>query len=1106
MATKRSSCKRALVEFLDGNDEDADKVYRFQILLPNGANTRLTLHDPGEEMFIHEFVHAIRVEVEKIEKSSQGSRRKIMWNNDIYLEDMHESKMKKKICFSSFKPNKCHILKLHDGGGPSVGTYNNMWDLTPDTDLLQELPAEYTFETALADLIDNSLQAVWSNSPGERRLVSVTLEERKVVIFDSGPGMDGSDENSITKWGKMGSSNHRSSRKIAIGGKAPYLTPFFGMFGYGGPIASMHLGRHAIVSSKTKESKKVYTLHLSREALMKRSADKCIWRADGGIRDPLDEEIQLSPHGSFTKVEIHNLKLRCMETFKLRYWLKDVYFPYIQCDEHLTSKRTTMPIEFQVNHTDLAEIASGEVAVTNLHSCNGPDFVLQLHLTINEGDPTSTSSGSRSCRQANARLKCVYFPIVEGKENIDRILEKLQVDGFPTKEDFEKFSRVSIRRLGRLLPDARWRALPFMEPQNKKGEKGQLLRRCCHRVKCFIDTDAGFSPTPSKTDLAHHDFFTLVLRNIGSKPSGEESVATIEIRKDGKPLNLLNLEKEFHDWVFQMHALYDEEAECGEDEPVLVFCPSRKNKLGISADGNGIKYHQSVVRVHKVIRRKGRLWESGQKVKIIKGAVGCSKNNLYATLEYFLLEGFQGDAGGEAHLVCRLVGCPDEKGCLLVVNDGYASLNIRDSRLFPISEIDNGKIQPIDGVAWNYQLEKKQEKAPSWIDILTSEHCSQLNIKGELPLDIPVEAGYDPPDEIVAVIRPSCYNTSTSSKGLDQKFIVKDDLEMSMEVRLVCGGKGSPGGDLVFAQRIKPSLRNGFHGLYIFPLRPRKAKLFCKSGVYIFSFSVVCKDSSCKKRELSVAVKPASSIVEWKLYDKGGPLGDKSVPIRVGSHVSYLSVTCLDQFMNSIPFSSLPIVKIKVSTKDFLLANIDKMKIAVSSNQLFVEITDMLFESSKLDVIRPCYEAALGVYSLEDVLIVEVPCRAMPGPPSSIKMQCSSEVEKHLSPGTVIKEFVLEVLDACGNHIEEGVEIPVQVDGLCFQDYLGSIRKVSDQGNINLSGLLKVTAGYGSRVHVLVSVGGKVIFEKMFRVMKRELRVISKVTSYFSDIDEHLYS
>lgn len=33
----------------------------------------------------------------------------------------------------------------------------NMWDLTPDTDLLLELPEEYTFETALADLIVSSL-------------------------------------------------------------------------------------------------------------------------------------------------------------------------------------------------------------------------------------------------------------------------------------------------------------------------------------------------------------------------------------------------------------------------------------------------------------------------------------------------------------------------------------------------------------------------------------------------------------------------------------------------------------------------------------------------------------------------------------------------------------------------------------------------------------------------------------------------------------------------------------------------------------------------------------------------------------------------------------
>lgn len=89
------------------------------------------------------------------------------------------------------------------------------------------------------------------------------------------------------------------------------------MFGYGGPIASMHLGRygevffffknnfllsnyvkersnvvdlsslslfslpccrHALVSSKTKESKKVYTLYLERDALLSGTGSEKTWR------------------------------------------------------------------------------------------------------------------------------------------------------------------------------------------------------------------------------------------------------------------------------------------------------------------------------------------------------------------------------------------------------------------------------------------------------------------------------------------------------------------------------------------------------------------------------------------------------------------------------------------------------------------------------------------------------------------------------------------------------------------------------------------------------------------------------------------------------------
>jgi hypothetical protein len=47
-------------------------------------------------------------------------------------------------------------------------------------------------------------------------------------------------------------------------------------------------------------------------------------------------------------------------------------------------------------------------------------------------------------------------------------LENLTADGHTIKENFETFCRVSIRRLGRLLPEARWvNFQPFPELVNK---------------------------------------------------------------------------------------------------------------------------------------------------------------------------------------------------------------------------------------------------------------------------------------------------------------------------------------------------------------------------------------------------------------------------------------------------------------------------------------------------------------------------------------------------------------------------------------------------------------------------------------------------------------
>ncbi|GAV66190.1 LOW QUALITY PROTEIN: HATPase_c_3 domain-containing protein, partial [Cephalotus follicularis] len=463
----------------------------------------LNLREPEHEMPFEEFIKLVK---DKYHRACPLSRlmkqkRPINWKSErLHLEDANSRKISIKMNFRNFKPHKRHILQLHLKTVIIAGIYlfgfQNMWNLTPDTDLLTELPEEYTNETALADLIDNSLQAVWSNGKEDRRLIRVDIPGDRISIFDTGPGMDDCDENAIVKWGRW-ELHLTSSKVLAMGGKPPYLMPFFGMFGYGGLVASMHLGRRALLSSKTKNCRKVFTLHLERDALLGSSGSDNSWWTKGGIRDASEDEIESSPQRSFTKVDILDPKVEILDIYKLQCKLKDIYFPYIQGDEMSNRGMTTTPIEFQVNGADLAEIEGGEVAVTNLHSCNGPKFVFQLRFSLVQDNAASRIPVSK-IQWANACLKCVYFPFIEGKENIERILDKLGAEGSGILVNFETFSRVSIRRLGRLLPDARWACLPSMECRYRKGDKAHLLKRCCLRVKCFIDTDAGFNPTPSK--------------------------------------------------------------------------------------------------------------------------------------------------------------------------------------------------------------------------------------------------------------------------------------------------------------------------------------------------------------------------------------------------------------------------------------------------------------------------------------------------------------------------------------------------------------------------------------------------------------------------------
>ncbi|KAK7293085.1 hypothetical protein RJT34_15946 [Clitoria ternatea] len=163
-----------------------------------------------------------------------------------------------------------------------------------------------------------------------------------------------------------------------------------------------------------------------------------------------------------------------------------------------------------------------------------------------------------------------------------------------------------------------------------------------------------------------------------------------------------------------MHKQYDEEFDSGEDQAVIIVNPKNKKALGITSD---------VIRIHEVVRRKKSFWKRGQKIKVLKGAcTGCHKTTIYATIEYFLLEGVEGDTGGEARIICRPMDIPNENGCSLSVQGEDASLDIRSSLSLPISVIDSGKLVAVESIDWENRLTMKQNKSPASTGLLGSNH------------------------------------------------------------------------------------------------------------------------------------------------------------------------------------------------------------------------------------------------------------------------------------------------------------------------------------------------------------------------------------------------
>nr|GMC62926.1 protein defective in meristem silencing 3 [Ipomoea batatas] len=77
-----------------------------------------------------------------------------------------------------------------------------------------------------------------------------------------------------------------------------------------------------------------------------------------------------------------------------------------------------------------------------------------------------------------------------------------------------------------------------------------------------------------------------------------------------------------------------------------------------------------------------------------------------------------------------------------------------------------------------------------------------------LPADI-VDAGHNPPEEILAIVRPASFNSAVASMKLDQKYILKESFEMSLSIKFSASDGNDKNASHVYSNRIKPSLHKG---------------------------------------------------------------------------------------------------------------------------------------------------------------------------------------------------------------------------------------------------------------------------------------------------------
>ncbi|EFC47386.1 predicted protein [Naegleria gruberi] len=312
--------------------------------------------------------------------ASQIGKSKANTNEVIILDDINQSAHSTRN-LPPTSSHGCFILTLKNGQNTSESSSKvkaNLQltvDIVPHVNILIHGGDEYDFITALAEILDNSIQNTVLNK--NERLIEIRFEKptqsneltSKLHIWDNGRGMN---FKTLVNWATLGITEAPvDDSKLPTREKAPlrrrffdkFVTSDFSRYGVGSKKAIFNLGDEVTLVSKPKDSRFVYEVSLSRQKLEQdfTSGKDKQWKANCISRPPTDTEKQWESFTHFTISDIKKVYVDRYDPAIIKKRLGHIYHYYIHgTDGNKEGRDIIEDPDENDNMSDIDDLSEGE--------------------------------------------------------------------------------------------------------------------------------------------------------------------------------------------------------------------------------------------------------------------------------------------------------------------------------------------------------------------------------------------------------------------------------------------------------------------------------------------------------------------------------------------------------------------------------------------------------------------------------------------------------------------------------------------------------------------------------------------------------------------------